>query len=390
MKESEEFNLLKVREINKNRPKRAKEIKEDGAKIVGYFCNYIPLEILSAQDILPYRIMGNLTSPLVEVNKILPNSFCPFIRSCGEEILSGEYDFLDGVVGVHSCDPQEKCSHALKSLKKWDFFPYLDLPHTIHSWSREYFKRQIEFFKDTVEKFSEKRFSIENLNSSIKAYNQQRNLLRKLYDLKKTNPPKLNGVETLQIIKAMDSLPVYEANKLLEGVIAEVGNRQERTDNGTPRIMLCSACHDSEIVISLIEQFAEIVMDDNCMGSRKMSTNVRHSDSMLESLSDHYLCTTMCPRTFREEKVGNIEKSFETDLQSRFGYLNDYVKEWNVDGVIILLVRFCDPFSFEIPDMVRYFDKIGIPAIYIEYDYSKGALAGIATKVQAFTEMLQD
>ena len=77
-----------------------------------------------------------------------------------------------------------------------------------------------------------------------------------------------------------------------------------------------------------------------------------------------------------------------TDLESRFGYLRDYAKEWDVKGVILQSLRYCDTHGYEVPGIKDYLDNIGLPNIYLEHDYSEAALAPLRTRVQAFLEML--
>jgi len=61
---------------------------------------------------------------------------------------------------------------------------------------------------------------------------------------------------------------------------------------------------------------------------------------------------------------------------------------WWESGAILLLVRYCDPFAFEVPSLRDYFNAIGIPSMYIEYDYAEGALAPLRTRVEAFFETI--
>ncbi|MFU8795715.1 MAG: 2-hydroxyacyl-CoA dehydratase, partial [Dehalococcoidia bacterium] len=101
-----------------------------------------------------------------------------------------------------------------------------------------------------------------------------------------------------------------------------------------------------------------------------------------------YLKEITCARTFRQARLGEESKDYARDLQSRFGYLEGIIREWSVDGAIMLLVRYCDPFAFEMPSLKDYFDSIGVPATYIEYDYTIGALAPLRTRVEAFLETI--
>jgi benzoyl-CoA reductase/2-hydroxyglutaryl-CoA dehydratase subunit BcrC/BadD/HgdB len=96
-----------------------------------------------------------------------------------------------------------------------------------------------------------------------------------------------------------------------------------------------------------------------------------------------------CARTFIQAKLGETTKDYARDLKSRFGYLNNIVRDWKINGAILLLVRYCDPFAFEMPALKDYLEEIGIPSTYIEYDYSIGALAPLRTRVEAFLETIR-
>ena len=127
--------LVKVDQILNDRFAGVKLNKSRGLKTIGYFCSYVPLEILTAVDLASFRITGDINEPVAAVDKILPSSFCPYIRNCVDLVFKGKYDFLDGVVGAHSCDAQEKSIHVWKSRKPYDFYHYLDMPATTHSWA---------------------------------------------------------------------------------------------------------------------------------------------------------------------------------------------------------------------------------------------------------------
>ena len=66
----------------KNRHDYALEWKErTGGKVMGYFCTYVPEEILYAADILPVRILGSHEPQDVTEPHIFA-MFCPFCRDC--------------------------------------------------------------------------------------------------------------------------------------------------------------------------------------------------------------------------------------------------------------------------------------------------------------------
>ena len=102
----------------------------------------------------------------------------------------------------------------------------------------------------------------------------------------------------------------------------------------------------------------------------------------------YYLKEITCSRTFREPPPNELKKDFFKDAESRFSYLKDLAGKWEVDGTIMMLVRYCDPFAFEMTEIKEYFDRLGLPSMYLEYDYTRGELGQLRTRIEAFLETL--
>ncbi len=380
--------LSRAREIYLNRSQRARQLKAQGKKVLGYPCVYVPLEIITALDFVPYRTCGDIKEPVTEADRALPTAFCPVMRSCLDCALKAKDDFLDGVVTTHSCDPQEKTSHVWESYIEYPYFHFIDVPGTVRPESVEYYKGQLDDFRKTLESFVGKELSTDRLKAAIGLYNQQRSLVRELYELTKSAPPLISGTEIVEVVKALMSLPVSEGNELLAEVISEVKERTDGPERKPARLFVWTASLDDVDIMQMLEARANVVIDDSCGGLRAYRTDVKLADDPLDGLAHYYLEEITCARTFREATIGETSKDYAKDLQSRFGYLRRFIKEWNVNGVILLLVRYCDPFAFEMPALKDYFDSLGIPSTYIEYDYTRGALAPLRTRVEAFIETI--
>jgi len=389
MVDEESKGLARAKGIYADRSRRVKELKAGGRKIIGYQCIYPALEMLTAFDLIPYRIFGDMREPITKADACLPTVVCPFLRSCLDLGLKGKYDFLDGVVFSHVCDVGEKTAHIWRTYLTFPYCHFIDTPHTTHKAAQKHLKEQLEAFKKTLESFTGKELSRERLREAIKNHNQQRALARELYDLRKPDPPLISGTETLQVMVALMSLPVEEGNELLRQVISEVKERQDGPKKKSARLLAWGSIIDDIALIEMIEGLdANLVMDDTCVGSRAYFSDVELTGDPLDGLAYHYLVELKCPRTFREATHGETKKDYMTDLESRFGYLRDYAKEWHVKGIILQSVRYCDIHGYEVPALKDYFDHIGLPNIYLEHDYSEAALAPLATRVQAFLEVI--
>jgi benzoyl-CoA reductase subunit C len=380
--------LSKAHEIYLNRSQRARELKAAGKKIIGYPCVYVPLEMLTALDLVPYQTCGDIKEPVTEADRALPHSFCPIMRTCLDCALKGKNDFLDGMATIHSCDPQEKTARVWESYTNYPYFHFIDMPITVRPEALEYFKSQLNDFRKTLEAFTGKKLSTDKLEAAIKYHNRQRALVRELYELTKSSPPRISGTEIVQALKALTSLPVVEGNDLLTETIGEVKNRTDGPEKKSARLLIWSSILDDTDIMQVFEAKANVVMSESCGGIRAYRAEVKFTADPLEGLADYYLNEITCARTFRQATLGETRKDYARDLQSRFGYLKGIIRDWKINGAIMLLVRYCDPFAFEMPSLKDYFNSLDIPSTYIEYDYTTGALAPLRTRVEAFLETI--
>jgi benzoyl-CoA reductase subunit C len=380
--------LARAREIYSNRSQRARELKAQGKKIIGYPCVYVPLEMLTALGLVPYQTCGDMKEPVTEADRALPGSFCPVMRSCLDCALKNKNDFLDGMITIHSCDPQEKTCRVWESYTNYPYFHFIDMPISVRPEALEYFRNQLGDLKKTLEAFSGKKLSVDSLEAAIRSHNRQRTLVKELYELTKPSPPRISGTEMVQVLKALVSLPVEEGNDLLAECISEVKNRTAGPQKKAARLLIWSSTLDDTDVMQVLEDKANVVVNESCGGIRAYRATVKFASDPLKSLADYYLNEITCARTFRQATLGETKKNYTTDLQSRFGYLKGVVKQWNINGAILLLVRYCDPFAFEMPSLRDYFESLGVPSTYIEYNYTVGALAPLRTRVEAFLETI--
>jgi len=385
-----EVGLSKAKEIYRDRTRRVKELKAEGKKVIGYLDIFPVLEMLTALDLVPYRILGDMSEPITKADTCLPTVVCPFLRSVMDLGLKGKYDFLDGVVMAHGCEVSEKTAHIWRIYLNPPYAHFIDTPHTTHTAARKQHKELLKDFKRTLESFTEKELSAEKLRQAVKVHNEQRALVRALYELRKPDPPLISGTETLQLMVALASIPVSEGNELLPQVISEVKQRQDGPAKKSARLLVWGSIIDNMALIEMIESIgANVVMDDTSLGSRAYFPQVEPTEDLLDGLAYRYLVELKSPRTFRETILSETNrKDYMTDLENRFGYLKDYAEEWKVNGVILQVLRYCDIHGYEVPGLRDYLDRIGLPSIYLEHDYSQAALAQLRTRVQAFLEVI--
>ena len=64
------------------------------------------------------------------------------------------------------------------------------------------------------------------------------------------------------------------------------------------------------------------------------------------------------------------------------------IKDFKVDGVVLYIYKYCDPFGFEVPQIKSYVESLDIPVLYLEDEYSMATIARMRTRIQAFLELI--
>ncbi|MGA2464393.1 MAG: 2-hydroxyacyl-CoA dehydratase family protein [Thermodesulfobacteriota bacterium] len=375
--------IAQLQELYTERSKRARQLHHSGKKVIGYFCCFVPDEIITAFDMVPYRIQGSQSAPIDQADAYIEPMACPFARSCFNLALNGEYDFLDGFVAPHSCDTVERMYHIWRYYKPAPFTHFINVPHMMGPSSDEFYHKELEFFIKDLEKWSGKKLHTGKFKEAIRLYNQRRAVLRELYELRRPDPPLVSGIEITEVLVAGMGIPAAEHVELVKKFIAEAKGRSKPKAHKLPRIFLWGNEIDDIAFIKLIEESgAYVVMDDLCTGSRFFWDDVPETNDPLDGIVSRYL-HTHCPRS-------NMPKA-ETrkkDLENRYGYINHFIKEWNANGVIFYIVRYCDTCELEGPDLREYLNEMKLPVLMIEDDYSTSTIGQLRTRVQAFLEMI--
>ncbi len=373
--------LTLMRELYESRDRRARQLREQGKKVVGYFCCYPSLEIMTAAGVVPYRMVGNVKEPITRADTHLEAIVCGYLRSSLDIALKGAYDFLDGVVIPGTCETIDKLYRIWQdALEPRYHCYYLCIPQVVQPSSLEFFKAELVAFRKSMEKLASTKISDQRLREAIELCNEVRALVRELYEFRKQDPPLISGTEVMETTLVGMSIPVEEFRDLLKAVIDEVKRRRNGPEKKPARLLIYGTELDDVAFVEMVEESnANVVMDDMCLGTRYYWHDVEVTTDPLEGIAVRYLDKIVCPRTFRDERGGQ-----------RFQYLLDYARDFNVNGVILAVSNFCDCHEYDVPDVRDALKEAGLPFLYIQHDYSLTSMAGLRTRVEAFTESIAE
>jgi benzoyl-CoA reductase subunit C len=363
---------------------RAKELKGEGRKIMGYLSASGPLEIITAAGFIPVRMKGGVNEPITKADTQMETIVCPFVRNVFDSALKGRYDYLDGIVIPHTCDSISRTYDIWSYNLQLPYSHFLNVPHVTDEPSLEFFKEILGTFIKSLEKFTGNKITNEGLSQAVKAYNRNRETMRQLYELRRSHPPLISGVEMMKVQVAAMSLPVEESTELIYSVIDEVKKRGSTPGQKSPRMMIIGDQIDDIALIEIIERGGgQLVMDDISNGSKIYWPDIEITQNPIEGIAERYLRRIKLPTIYRD--IGEI---YQDKLEGRFGHIRQFIKDFGVDGVILLIYRYCDPYGLEVPATKDYIESLGTPVLYIEEEYSTSTLGRLKTRIEAFLEMI--
>lgn len=360
-----------------NRHQYAKEWKErTGGKVVGFFCTYVPEEILYAADILPVRMLGSHEPQDVTEPHIF-GMFCPFCRDVLAQGLKGRFNYLDGITIAQSC------LHIRQSFTSWkahipvDWAYYLPMPHHVQSkHSLPFLVEELKLYKKSVEEWTGKTITDDALRNAIDVYDTNRRLMKEVYATRKAENPPMTGLEAMYMSVACQIIDKAEFNQHLKKVLAELPDRKLDRQTGT-RLMIVGSEDDDTEFIKMVENVgATIVVDEHCTGTRYFWNESKPNSDPLVQIAERYINRVPCPTK-------------DWPKRNRFPHVVNLAKEYNAAGAIIIQQKFCDPHECDIPPLTWELKKHDVPSLFLEFDVTV-PYGQFRTRVEAFLETITE
>lgn len=369
--------LAEFRQTFANRHQLGQELKQKGHKLVGYVCTYVPEEIIHAAGLTPVRVLGG-TGDTPRADAHLYSNLCSFVRNAVEEGFRGNYDYLEGLVALNACDHIRRLydvwSIYLKD--KTPFTAILSVPGKMSENTIAVFKEELEDFQQKLEGHFGTKITPQVLRKSIALYNSTRSLLDDLYELRKADAPSITGAEVMEVVLAGMVIPKEEYNERLKALLESLKSRSP-VANAQDRVRLLvvgSELQDPKFIEVIEDMGGLVVTDDLCIGARYFRRPVEGDGDPLEALARRYVTKNPCPRIRPQEE--------------RIRRLKQEVQDFNIQGVICEVMKFCDMHGAAYPIIKRAMDEIDIPVLKLEREHTMAGWGQVKTRTQAFFESI--
>jgi len=346
-----------------------------GGQVVATMCTYTPEELLIAAGMLPVRVLGahepqNVTEPHIF------GMFCPFCRDSLAQGLLNRFDYAEGVTLTQSCIQYRQTFNSWRMhvpSVQWDY--YVPMPNDVQSpHARKAHHAEVQSFREFLGALTGKPLTDEMLREALAVCDENRTLLRKLFDYRKETNPQVTGVEALYASITAQFVDKREHNEMLKKVLAALPTRNLDRPEGV-RFMTIGSENDDVAFMAMIESVGgTIVIDDQCSGTRYFWNGSKPEEDVIKGIADRYCDRPACPT-----------KDYPN--HTRYDHVLGLAKDYGVQGAIFLQQKFCDPHEGDYPDLKRHLESNGIPTLFLEFDITN-PIGPFRIRVEAFLETL--
>ena len=353
-----------------------------GRKAIGYMPVYVPRELIHAAGYLPVGILGGGDQiEVIQGDAYYQSYICRIPRSTIELGLTGRLDCLDGMLFPSICDVIRNLSGMWQILFKDKYVRYVDVPQNYQDEvGGVFYQQEMQHIRDDLGRMRGSPITDEELNASIRVYNDNRQVIRDLYAYRAAKPWQAPTSEVYLLLRAGMVLPVEAHTALVRDYLAAAEKlARPRRDNA--RIVINgSFCEQPPLaLIKSIEMAGCYIVDDDfILVTRWLLDDVPTDGDPLAELS----------RAFLHRSASTAAK-YDARREDKGVFLMKQVKTSGAEGVVFAAPSFCDPALLERPMLQDVLSRHGIPHTAFKYAENTGQMAPIREQAGTFADSIK-
>jgi benzoyl-CoA reductase subunit C len=350
-------------------------------KLMGSFPMNFPGELAHAAGTLPL-ILQEADDPITVGHGLMYPFYCGFTRSLVDQAAKGDFGILDVILFGDHCVQLLGAADAIRMQLPNTRVVFYQLISSMNDpWTHGRAMESLAGLKHELEEVVGHPVGDDALHASIRLFNKNRQMIRRLYDLRRQGRTSLTSMQMQHIVKSSMIMDKAQHNALLETLLDEVEQEVPSKRRGVRLHLSGHFCQAPKLeILNLIESCgATIVGDDLYHGFRYVSTDVREDGDPIDALAGWYMArNTKVPCPTR------VQNNVDWDA-----YLINAVREEKADGVIVLMAKFCEPHMYYYPEVKEAFERHSVPHLLVETEHESLALEGLRTRVETFVEVVR-
>ncbi len=349
--------------------------REGGGKVLGHFQVYFPEEIAHAAGMLPVKMRGAPVEP-TRADAHFGSYLCSILKT-SLEISTTNALKLDMFVSHPICDAARNLAAIWG--RNHDYpCQILYLPQNPNSkHSITYLTDEYGRMQRLIEEVVGKKISDVELNRSIAVFNENRRLLRELYEIKCETPWHVSADEAYALVAIGGFIPREEHNELLRVVLPQLDKRGRKQEDRIRIVFEGAFCEQPPLdMVRMLGRSCYVVDDDFLIGMRYLLEDVEGAGDPLRSLAVAYIEASSYSPVQHDNR-----KPKEKMLLNR-------IAAARADAVIVAAAKMCEPGLEEQVAYTHELDKKKFPYFVTEFEENMTSFDSLELQVETFLENL--
>jgi benzoyl-CoA reductase/2-hydroxyglutaryl-CoA dehydratase subunit BcrC/BadD/HgdB len=312
--------------------------KETGCKAIG--C--LPIhssgaeELIHAAGMLPVGLWGGQTT-ISKASEYLQAFCCSIMKAVMEFALQGVYKNLDGYISPNTCDTMRCIPLLLRETNPEVPVIGLVLPDNRKiNPGIEYLAEEFKAVGASLSEIAGKEITDEALQNSIAVFNQHKTLMHQFLILANDHLDIITPYYRHMVVKSSFFMPREKHSQLLNELITALQAKPVHQWSGK-KVVVTGIMMEPYSILNMLSDFnLAVVGDDLAQGSRQFRNLVAEGDEPYMRLAQRFADFEGCATVHDPVKL-------------RGTIIKDLVKENKADGVIVMMMKFCDPEEYDYP-----------------------------------------
>ncbi len=352
-----------------------KRWREAGGKVAGHFQVYFPEEIAHAAGMLPVKLRGAPVEP-TKADSHFGSYLCSILKTSLEIVLNGQLD-LDVFISHPICDAARNLAAIWG--RNFDYpCQILYLPQNPNSaHSAQYLRDEYGRLQRLLEAITGRTVTADDLRASVAVFNENRKLMRDLYDIKRETPWLVTADDAYCLVAVGGMIPREEHNELLRTVLPQIRGRTTRPQDRLRVVFEGGFCEQPPLdMVRLLGRSCYVVDDDFLIGLRWIVEDVPTGGDQLRNLAESYI-----ERSSYSPVQHDNRKPKEKMLLQR-------VEKARADAVIVAAAKMCEPGLEEQVAYTYALDEKNIPNFVSEFEENMTSFDHVEMQIETFLENL--
>ena len=350
-------------------------------KVIGTFPMNFPVELVHAAGALPVVVQDD-RAPITLGRTLMYEFYCGYARSLTDQAATRKLGVFDAFFLVDHCVALLGAVDAMRfELPEQPVFLAQYTASMDEEWTPPEIRKKVESLQSQLEELCAVTIAKDGLANSIRLFNHNRQLLRQIYDLRRSGRTRITSAQMQMLVKSSMVMDIEEHTAILSSLVQSLKEEGTASPDLVRLHLSGHFCHGPRPeLLDIIESCGAVVVDDDLYtGFRYISTDVPEVGDPVDALTRWYFDrNTNVPCATRAQK--------SVDWES---YLLQSLKNSGAAGVVILMAKFCEPHMLYYPELRKTLLRSQVPHLLIETEHEGLPAESIRVRMEAFLEQIR-